>query len=137
MNIKQHGSGSIGIIRYVNAALGQIPDQPAVHGSKKQFSTFCLLSGSLYVIQDPFNLTSGEVRVRNQTGTVCDKSFQPVFFQTLNTISGPSALPYNGIVNRLPCLLIPHNCGFSLICNSDCSNIAVMRPNFPHCFHGH
>ena len=35
MNIEKHGSGSIGIIRHMYGALGQIPDQPGIHRTEE------------------------------------------------------------------------------------------------------
>ena len=43
MDIKQHRSGSIGVIGHMDRSSGQLPNQPAVHRSKQKLSCLCPL----------------------------------------------------------------------------------------------
>lgn len=90
MNIEKHGPGSIGIIRYLYGTLGQIPDQPGIYRTEKQFSPLCPFSDTGYIIQDPGNLGSTEISIRDQAGLLPDDFVKTVFFQFLDHIGGPA-----------------------------------------------
>ena len=137
MNIKEHGPGRIGIIGHVNAALGQVPDQPGVHGAKKELSPLCPFPGSLHVIQDPRDLAPGEISVGNEAGALPYLLLPAVRLQLLNPVRGPAALPDNGIVHRLPGILIPDNGRLPLVGDANSRDIAVVGANLSHGFHGH
>ena len=50
VNVKQHGSRCVRIIGHMDTALGQVPDQPRIHGSKQQLSPLCPFPGTFHVI---------------------------------------------------------------------------------------
>ena len=66
MNIKQHRPGCICIICHMYFSSGQIPDQPCINRSKQQISGVCFLSCIFDMIEDPCNLGSGKIRIRQK-----------------------------------------------------------------------
>ena len=79
MDVKKHGSGSVGVIRHMNFPFCQFPDQPGIYCSKEKFPILRTLSGTFYMIQDPFQFRSGKIGVRNQTGFFRTNSDMPSF----------------------------------------------------------
>ena len=51
----------------MNGALRQLPDEPGFHRSKEQVPVLGTLSGSRYIVQDPFYLGSREISVDYQS----------------------------------------------------------------------
>ena len=137
MDVKKHGSGSVGVIRHMNFPFCQFPDQPGIYCSKEKFPILRTLSGTFYMIQDPFQFRSGKIGVRNQTGFLSNQLWHAVFFHLLNHISCSATLPYNCRINRLSCLLIPHNRSLSLIRDSDSVNILCIYTDLTHGFCSH
>ena len=63
MDVKKHRPGRIRVIRHMNFSFGQFPDQPGLYRSKQQLSFCGERSRSLHMIQDPFDLGRGKVRI--------------------------------------------------------------------------
>ena len=68
VDVKNHRTGSIGVIRDMNLALGQLVNQPAVHGSEAQLPVLCPFSGSRCILKDPPDLRAGKIRIDDQSG---------------------------------------------------------------------
>ena len=117
--------------------LGQIPDQPGIYRTEKQFSPLCPFSDTGYIIQDPGNLGSTEISIRDQAGLLPDDFVKTVFFQFLDHIGGPAALPYNGIVYRFPGIFIPENRSLTLIRDADGLDLVIGDTQHRHTFNGH
>ena len=107
VDIEQHGAGSIGVIRHMHRALGKVPDKPCVHRTEQQLAFFCLFPGPGHIFQNPCYLGGAEIGIRHQPCLFPDFLVKTILFQFLNHVRGPAALPYNGIVNRLPGIFVP------------------------------
>ena len=117
----------------MHCTFGQLPDQPCLNRSKQQISALCLFSCSRNVIQDPFYLRTREVCVDYKSCLLSEFLGQSFFFQRVAIFGCSSALPHNGMINWLSCILIPHNRSLSLVRNSDCRNIFCRRSDYTHC----
>ena len=80
VDVEQHGTGGVGVVGHVYAALGHLPYQPSIDGTEQQLATLGALTGTFHVIQNPFYFGAGEVRVNHQTGVVADVLFQTLGF---------------------------------------------------------
>ena len=136
IDIEHHGSGRIGIICYMNSSLGQLPDQPGLHGTKQKLSLLCSFAGTLHIIQDPFYLGGRKIRINNKSCFLTEFFFQSPRFQAVTVLRSSSALPYDCVIHRLPRILIPHNGSFSLICNTNRCDIFRRRLDLIHCLSG-
>ena len=85
----------------MNSSLGQLPDQPGLHGTKQKLSLLCSFAGALHIIQDPFDLRPGKIGIRHQPGPLPDDAVKAILLQLFDNIRRPAALPYYRIVNRL------------------------------------
>ena len=83
IDVEHHGSGRIGIICYMNSSLGQLPDQPGLHCTKQKLSLLCSFADPLHIIQDPFYLGSGKIRIDNKSCFLTEFFFQSLFFQAV------------------------------------------------------
>ena len=63
VHIEQQGARGIADIGGMDPALGQLPDQPSVHGAKGQFAVFGLGAGAGNMVQQPANLGAGKIRI--------------------------------------------------------------------------
>ena len=135
VNIKEHGPGRVGVVRHMDAALCQIPDQPGVHGSEEKLPPLCPFPGAFHMIQYPFDLAPGEICVGNKAGPLPDFFLPSLRLQPLNPVRRPAALPDNGIVHRLSRVLVPDNGRLPLVCNADGRNVAVVGADLSHSLH--
>ncbi len=121
----------------MNLALRQLPDQPGFHCTKKKFTLFGTFPNSIHIVQNPFQLRTGEISINYQPRLLPKRFHQPFFFQCIAVFRCTAALPYNRMINRLTCVLIPYNRCFTLVGDTDCSNIRSGGTNFVHCLHGY
>ena len=136
MDIEQHRARSIGVIRGVNAPLGEIPDEPAVHGAERQLSRFRSGPCTLHMIQDPGNLGRGEIGIRHKSRFLPDLIHKATGAEFLDRIGRAPALPDNGIIQRLARFPIPDDRGLSLICDTDRGDILRHGTDLRHRFRG-
>ncbi len=137
VNVKKHGPGSIGIVCHMDRPPGEVPDQPGVHSAEEKFPGLGPLPGPRHILQDPGDLGSAEISVRHQSRFPGDHLVKSVLFQLLDHVRCPAALPYNGIVHRLPGILVPEDGGLPLVGNSYGGNLFRSRPQHCHALCGH
>ena len=118
MDVKQHGSGRVGIIRCVNLAPGKIVDQPGVHGSEEQFPRPGSLPGSRHMIQDPLQLGGRKVGIQNQSCLLAEPVLQPPGLEFLTQSRSPATLPDDGVMDRLSRGFFPHDRRLPLVGNA-------------------
>ena len=137
MNIKQHGTGGIGIIGNMYFPFGQFPDQPGINGTEQKLPPFRPFPGPFHMLQNPLNLRGGKIGIRNQPGLFFQSLCKPFPFQTVNHGSCSPALPYNGRIDGFSRLFLPHHCRFPLVGNSNSCNILGVHAQLPHSLGGH
>ena len=116
------------------SALGQFVDQPAVYGTECKLALLCSCAESLNIVQDPAKLRAGEIRVKHKTGFVISAVGDVRIFlhQLCLHISSSAALPHDCVVNGLSCLLIPYNNSFTLVSDTDGSDVLISSANILH-----
>ena len=124
MDIEQHGPGGVGVVRHMDLAPGELPDEPGLHRSKEQLSGTGLLPGARYMVQNPPQLGSGEIGVQHQAGFLPEEILIAQLFQLLAMVCRPAALPHDGRTHRPSGEPVPHNGGFPLIGNADGRHIS-------------
>ena len=136
VDIKHHGPGRIRVVCRMNLTSGQVPDQPGIHRTEKKLSFFRLLTGSRHIIQNPFQLGSGEIGIRNEPGVLPDIFTEALRFQYIDDRRRSPALPYDGVIYRLSGIFIPHNGRLTLICDTDSRNVRGGRADAAHRLRG-
>ena len=133
MNIKHQCTRSIGIIRNMNLATGQLPDNPAVNSTEQQLACFRTLTCMRYVFQNPVQLSTGKIRIQNQACLFTEHIGVATDFQQITVFRSTTALPDNRLADRTTGVLVPNYCGFALVCNTDAGNISRSNIQLAHC----
>ena len=115
--------------------LGHFPHQPGIDGTKQQLAAFGAFAGAFNVVEDPFYLGAGEVRVNHQAGVVTDVLFQAVTLELFADVGGAAALPDDGVVNRFAGLFFPDDGGFTLVGDADTGDLIGINIGFRQHFH--
>ena len=104
---------------------GNLPDQKCVDCSEEEIAVSRFFPGSGNIVQEPFDLGTGEICVRNQTGGSPDVLGISPRNEVVYDGSGSPILPDDGIVNGLARPLVPNNCGLSLVSYPDGGNLVL------------
>ncbi|MNN19741.1 hypothetical protein D3C81_1329950 [compost metagenome] len=56
------------VVRHMQAAAGKLPNQPCIDGAEQQFPVRGPLPRAFDMVEDPFDLGSGEIRIEQQAG---------------------------------------------------------------------
>ena len=94
---------------------GEVPDEPAVHRAGAQLPPLRPFPGAGDVVQQPPDLGAGEVGVDQQARPLRHQGAQAVGLQRVAEGSGPAALPYDGVADRLPGGAVPEDGGLPLV----------------------
>ena len=113
-----------------------VPDEPCFDGTKKQIPGLSLCTGIGNVRQYPIEFRSAEIRIDQKTGLVAVFLRKTVFFQFLAETGRAPALPYDCIIDGFACVLIPDNCRFSLIGDTDGIDVGSRKFDLPEGFSG-
>ena len=122
MDIEQHGTAGVGIVRHMGLPAGQVPDKPAVHRSCAQFSPLRPLADAGNVIHDPLQLRTGKIGVDQQAGLFRHRFSKAVGLQPVADLRRPAALPHDGVVHRLSCPAVPQDRRLPLVGDTDAGN---------------
>ena len=66
VDVIEHGAGGVGVVRGVDGAAGELPEEPGVHSAEEDLPLPGPLPGAGDLVQDPLDLGGGEVGVRYQ-----------------------------------------------------------------------
>src|SRR5438552_3644325 len=68
MNVEDHRARGIGSVSDMDAADGQVPEEPGVNGPEGKLAALGTLAGARDVVQQPANFAAGEVSIDHQPG---------------------------------------------------------------------
>ena len=124
VDVVEHRTGSVGVIRHMSLAAREFPNQPGINGTKEQVALFCLFAGTFHLVENPFDFRSGEISVNQKTSLVLNLIHKAFFLQVFSNGSRLAGLPNDSIVHRTARVLIPYNRSFALVGDTDSSDIA-------------
>src|SRR5579862_822115 len=108
----------------MNAALGQLPDEPGIDRAEREFAGFGDGARARNILQKPGDLAGREVRIDEEAGTLLDKRTAAIVAKAVAEIGGAAILPDDRVVNGLSCFSIPEDRRLALIGNSDRGDVA-------------
>ena len=126
VDIKKHGAAGIGVVGDMPA--GELPDQPALHGTEQHLAPFGPAADAGHIVQYPADLAAGEVGVDQQPRGRADALLQPPALQLLAQLRRPAALPDDGVVHRFTGGLIPEDRRLPLVGDADPRHAALRQP---------
>src|SRR5476649_444016 len=127
VDVEEHGARGVGVIGNVGFAAGKFPDQPAVDGAEQQLAVARTLTAAFDVVEDPLQLGAGEVRVGDQAGGVADVLLVAITLELLADLGAASALPNDRVVDRTASDLVPDHGGFTLVGDTDGSDLVMVQ----------
>ena len=137
VDIEQHGARCIGDIGHMHLPAGEVPHQPAVHGTEPQVSRIGHGTRSGNVLQDPPDLGRAEIRIDDQPGLFPDAGGEALRFQAVAIIGRPPVLPNDGMADGLARAGVPDNGGFPLVGDADTGHLFTGKPGHGHGFRHH
>ena len=123
-DVIEQGTCGVGRIRHVALAACQLPHEIAVDRAEEQLSGFSLLSGSINIIQNPFEFGSGKVGIKKKSGAIGYSLLMAGLAQILAERGGSSVLPDDCIIDRFARLAIPDERRLALIGDTDGGNVS-------------
>ena len=112
--IIQHGAGGVGHVRHMHLSPGEVPYQPAVHGSEPEFAVTGPFKRPGHVLEDPADLCRREIRVEDEACLFADLSHHGRIY-ALAIVGGAPVLPDDGVVDRVARGGVPHDGGLPLV----------------------
>ena len=136
INIIHQRTGRVRIIRHVDPAARQLPDQPAVDGAEEKIPLLRRRPRAIHIVQNPFDFRAGEIRVDDQPGLVVKLVGKPLTLQILADVRRLPRLPDNRVIDGPPGVLVPNHRRLALVRNADggktaCSQIRLFE-RLPH-----
>ena len=112
----------------------QLPDNPAVNRTEKQFAFFRTFACASSIIKQPAQFGCRKISVQHQPRFAAEELRHAKFFQFVAIACRAAALPHNRFMYRASGFFIPQNRGFALIGNANARNFVNGNINFTHCF---
>src|SRR5215213_9954350 len=109
----------------------QVPDDPGVNVAKEHFAFFGSGAHALDIIEDPFDLGSGEIGCQGESYVFTEAILAAVPSKFVADSIGASILPDDGIIDGFAGCLFPGDHGLALVCNADCCNIPGVDTALP------
>ncbi len=97
----------------------QLPDQPAVDGTRRQLTRLRAFPGTRHVVQEPLKLGGAEVGIDHQPGPRPDLRLVAVLLHAAAKFGRAPVLPDQRAVHRLTRGAVPQHDGFALIGDAD------------------
>ena len=123
VDIEEHRAAGIRIVRDMDPAGRELPDQPGIDRPEEELPRFGTPSGAGHMVQQPLDLRPGEVRVGHKAGLLPDGLAVAGGDQLVDGLRGAAALPDDGVRDRLSGLLVPDHRGLALVGNTDGGDI--------------
>ena len=118
-DVEELGSGGVGGVGGLNAALGQPPEQEAVHGAEAKLPRGGAAAEAGNLVEQPGELGAGEVRVQHQAGLGPHPVRQAVRSHARAAVGGAPVLPNDGVVQALAGGALPNQGGLPLVGDAD------------------
>ena len=123
VNIKQHRTRAVGIVRHVRASAGEVPDEPRVHIAEQQVAALGALSCTRDIVQDPLDLRAGEISIDEQPGLLLHVITESVRHQLVADGRRAAALPDDCIIDRSAGVLVPDDGRLALVRDADAGDV--------------
>ena len=119
VDIEEHRSACVRVIRREHQSAREIEDEPRVDGAEEQLPGFGKLSRPAHVVQNPRDLGGREVGIWGEPGLGANHILVSLVNEALSERCGAAALPTDGVVDGLSAIPIPDHRGFALVGDAD------------------
>ena len=136
VHIEQQGARGVADIRGMYRASGQLPDQPAVNGAKRQLARFGLSPRARHVVQQPAQLGAREIGIDHQPGLGLNHGRHSARAQVGAGGFGAPVLPDDGVVDGDPGAAVPDHGGLALIGDANGPHLTRCDTGLGQCLAG-
>src|SRR5207253_2401606 len=98
-DVEEEGARGIGGVGRVDAAPGEVPQEPRVDGAEGQLAAPGALARPGHRVEYPADLRPGEVGIEHEPRARPDRRLDPVRPEPLAELGGTPALPHDGRVD--------------------------------------
>ena len=106
--------------------------QPAVNGAAGNLPCFGQFFYPFHILENPGQLGRGKIGRELQSRPGLDSGSVSGPLNLLADGGASGALPYNGVVNRLPCLFVPAGSRLPLIADAQHRQLRFVNPRLLH-----
>src|SRR5579872_3757029 len=132
VDVEEHGTGRIAVVRTVDPATGKAVDQKRVDRPEQELPAFGSGSGPGDVVEEPAELGRREVGIDHQPGLLPDRLLPSRALELIAVVSSTAILPDDRVVDRLAGDTIPDDRRLALIGDADGSDPARSEPDAFH-----
>ena len=123
MDVEQHRTRGVAHVRNVHLTARKTPYKPRIDRTEQQLSLGGTLARPGDVVQNPLDLRSAEVGVDNETRLAAYHLRYALALEFVAIVRRTAILPYDGIVDRLLGIRIPHDRRLALVRDADTGNV--------------
>ncbi len=105
-------------------APGEVPHEPAVHGSEQQVTLLGSLPQPGSAVEQPAHFRSGEIRGERQAAPVAEAVLAKLGTELAAERVGARVLPDDGVVHGLAGMRVPHHGGLTLVGDTNGNQVA-------------
>ena len=127
VDVEQHGAAGVGGVGRVDELVGEVPDEPGVDGPAGEIAALGAPLAVGDVVQQPPYLGAGEVGVYGKAGPGADGILKSFGLEPLADWRGATALPNDGVGDRLSGPAVPYDEGLALVGYADGDDGPGMR----------
>lgn len=88
----------------MDRALGEIPDEPRIHGPEQQIARLGLFARAGHVLKNPADFRAGKIGVEHEPRLFREQAGLPLFAQVVTEARSTPVLPDDGVVYGAPVL---------------------------------
>ena len=133
IDVKEHCSACIGIVSDMNTTLCKLPYKPCFNSSEQKLALFGTLPCSRNIFKYPVKFCCRKISIYYKSRLLAKLIGQPLFHKCVAEFACSSALPYDGITDRITRVFVPDDCCLPLVGNSNGGNLFRHGAGFTHC----
>ena len=118
-DVEQHGARSVGRIGDVQAAGGELPDEPGVDGAEGEAARIGEPAGVRNVVEDPGDFAGGKIGVDDEAGASLNQTFVALRFELIAEAGGAAILPDDGVADGPASGAVPDDGSLALVGDAD------------------
>ena len=131
------GVGDIGNVNAPVGAASQMPDKKCIDVAKDSVARLGHFTGTFYVFENPADFQPAEVGGEWQASLAAKTVLSPGFRQLADVVRNPRVLPHKRVCDWLAGVAVPHDCGLTLIGDSNCCQVSGPKTPSRHSFCDH
>ena len=123
VDIIEHRARGVCVVGDMYLPVRELPDEPGIDRAEQELSPLGLFPRAGDMIQNPFDLRAGKIRVQHQTRRLFDIVPEPAPLQLVADGGRAPALPDDGVVDGLSRRFVPDDGRLALVRNADGGNV--------------